>query len=300
MRLRRGAAAPALVALAAFGAAAGHAAAADPILPLSEVHPGMVGEARTVVRGTDIVRFPVTVIDIQRSTDGPGGTQILARAEGPLIASTGGVAQGMSGSPVYVTGADGVERVIGAVAFGTGDEANVLIGLTPIEQMIDSSSGQRELSRAPSSTGAVRRMVRVRDRAAAVRLQRRRPDLIGTYPLARWTLDGSLAPAGRPALGELAEVGHPARLDRPPHPPAPGDPAAGLVDVGAPRRRRHRPRGHRHGDLRRRDQDPRLRPPLPRRRPTRSSWATATSTRSSRLPSPAPATSTPSPAPSRG
>ena len=46
----------------------------------------MVGEARTVVRGTDIVRFPVTVIDVQRSTDGPGGTLILARAEGPLIA----------------------------------------------------------------------------------------------------------------------------------------------------------------------------------------------------------------------
>jgi len=51
---------------------AGPAAAADPILPLSDVRAGMVGEARTVVRGTDIVTFPVTVIDVQRSTDGPG------------------------------------------------------------------------------------------------------------------------------------------------------------------------------------------------------------------------------------
>ena len=180
-----------LAALAVLAAAAGQAAAADPILPLSEVRPGMVGEARTVVRGTDIVRFPVTVIDVQRAADGPGGTQILARAEGPLITSTGGVAQGMSGSPVYVTGADGVARVIGAVAHGTGDEANVLIGLTPIEQMIDSSEGQRALSRAPAPTGAARRMVRVPDRAAAVRLERRRPDLIGTYPLARWTVSGA-------------------------------------------------------------------------------------------------------------
>jgi hypothetical protein len=236
MRLRRGAA-PALVALAALGATAGHAAAADPILPLSEVHPGMVGEARTVVRGTDIVRFPVTVIDIQRSTDGPGGTQILARAEGPLIASTGGVAQGMSGSPVYVTGADGVERVIGAVAFGTGDEANVLIGLTPIEQMIDSSSGQRELSRAPRSTGAVRRMVRVRDRAAAVSLQRRRPDLIGTYPLARWTVTGAsprlVGPLSR-ALEksgiQLASIGP--RTPRPPVTLQPGSSMSVLLAGG--------------------------------------------------------------------
>ena len=73
----------------------------------------MVGEARTVVRGTDIVTFPVTVIDVQRTADGPGGSLILVRAEGPLMDETGGVAEGMSGSPVYVTGADGVARVIG-------------------------------------------------------------------------------------------------------------------------------------------------------------------------------------------
>ena len=51
----------------------------------SEVTPGMVGEARTVVRGTDIVTFPVRILDVQRAADGPGGTLILARAEGPLM-----------------------------------------------------------------------------------------------------------------------------------------------------------------------------------------------------------------------
>ena len=81
----------------------------------------MVGEARTVVRGTDIVTFPVTVIDVQRSADGPGRhPDPGARRPGPLIDQTGGVAEGMSGSPVYVTGADGVARVIGAVAYGSG------------------------------------------------------------------------------------------------------------------------------------------------------------------------------------
>ena len=50
-------------------------------------------------------------------------------------------------------------------------------------------------------------MVRVRDRAAAVRLQRRRPDLIGTYPLARWTLTGASPPLVGPLSRELQKSG---------------------------------------------------------------------------------------------
>jgi hypothetical protein len=229
VRLRRSAAL-AIAALAALAVSAGHGAAADPILPLSEVRPGMVAEGRAVVRGTDIVTFPVTIIDVQRSVDGPGGTLILARAEGPLIASIGGFAEGMSGSPIYVTGADGVARVIGAGAFGLLDEANVLFGITPIEQMIDSSSGARALSRPALSPRATRRMVRVRDRAAAVRLERRRPDLIGTYPLARWTvtgvsprLVGPLARTLERSGIQLASVG-----PRTPRPPVPLQPGASM------------------------------------------------------------------------
>ena len=116
----------------------------------------MVGQARTVVRGTEIVTFPVSVIDVQRTADAPGGALILVRAEGPLIEQTGGVAEGMSGSPVYVTGADGVARVIGAIAYGSGDQANVVVGVTPIEQMIDSSSGQRANARVAAPAGPVR------------------------------------------------------------------------------------------------------------------------------------------------
>ncbi len=202
MRAPRAALAVAAALLA--GPAAGVAAAADPVLPLSGVVPGMTGEARTVVRGTEIVTFPVTVLDVQRSVDGPGGALVLARAEGPLIASTGGVAEGMSGSPVYVTGADGVARVMGAVAYGTGDQENVVIGITPIEQMIDSSSGQRaqELRPAP-----VRRAVRVAGRAQARALEAARPDRIGVYPLARWTVSGASRPLIGPLSRELARSG---------------------------------------------------------------------------------------------
>jgi SpoIVB peptidase S55 len=198
-----------LAAAAAAGAlalAAGPAAAADPIMPLSEVTSGMVGEARTVVRGTDIVSFPVRILDVQRATDGPGGTVILARAEGPLMEQTGGVAEGMSGSPVYVTGPDGVPRVVGAVAFGQGDQENVIIGLTPIEQMIDSSAGQRALERPPPPLVA-RRVTVVADRAAARRLEARHPGRIGLYPLTRWMVAGASRPLIGPLSHELARSG---------------------------------------------------------------------------------------------
>lgn len=185
---------------------AGTAAAADPILPLSDVTAGMVGEARTVVRGTDIVTFPVTVLDVQRAADGPGGSLILVRASGPLIEQTGGVAEGMSGSPVYVTGADGVARVMGAVAYGSGDQANVIVGVTPIEQMIDSGSGQRANALGPPA-GPARRAVVVRSRAAARALQTRRPDRIGLYPLARWTAAGVSRRLAGPLTASLARSG---------------------------------------------------------------------------------------------
>ena len=219
-------------------AGAGSAAAADPILPLAEVTPGMVGEARTVVRGTDIVTFPVSVIDVQRSADGPGGSLILVRAEGPLMTQTGGVAEGMSGSPVYVTGADGVARVIGAIAYGSGDQDNVIVGVTPIEQMIDSSSGQRANERpVPAAAAPARRVTLVRTRAAARALEARRPDRIGLYPLTRWTLAGVSRPLVASVSKELAQSGIQLtsigpRTPRPPVPLVPGSSLTALVAGG--------------------------------------------------------------------
>lgn len=225
-----------LAAVAALVAAAPAAAAGDPILPLSEVTAGMTGQARTVVRGTEIVTFPVTVIDVQRSADGPGGSLILVRAEGPLIESTGGVAEGMSGSPVYVTGADGVARVMGAVAFGTGDQANVIVGVTPIEQMIDSSGGQRANARVAARPPA-RRARMVAGRAAARALERRHPDRIGLYPLARWTVAGVSRPLVPGLTRELARSGIQltslgARTLRPAVPLVPGASMTALLSGG--------------------------------------------------------------------
>ena len=217
---------------------AGTASAADPILPLSEVTPGMVGEARTVVRGTDIVTFPVSVIDVQRTADGPGGSLILVRAQGPLMQQTGGVAEGMSGSPVYVTGADGVARVIGAIAYGSGDQDNVIVGVTPIEQMIDSSAGLRANERpAVAPAAPERRAVVVRTRVAARALEARHPDRIGLFPLARWTLAGVSRPLVASVAKELARSGIELtsigpRTPRPPVPLVPGSSLTALVVGG--------------------------------------------------------------------
>ena len=231
--MRRARALAALVATAgACMATAGTAAAADPILPLSDVRAGMVGEARTVVRGTDIVTFPVTVLDVQRSADGPGGTLILVKAQGPLIDETGGVAEGMSGSPVYVTGADGVPRVIGAIAFGTGDQANVIVGVTPIEQMLDSDSGLRANSLTPPPpAAAVRRAVMVRTRAAARAAEARDPSRVALYPLTRWTVAGVSRPLIGPLARGLAREGIQLTSigPRTPRPPVPLVPGASLT-----------------------------------------------------------------------
>ncbi|MFN8108936.1 MAG: hypothetical protein U0Y82_03705 [Thermoleophilia bacterium] len=190
------------LALAAALCTAAPAVGADPILPLSGVQAGMTGTAYTVVHGTDITTFPVTILDVV----GPGvladDSLILARAQGPLMTETGGVAEGMSGSPVYVTGADGVARVIGAIAYGTADEASTLIGITPIENMLNAASGAQALERPVA--GAARPVRIVKTRAAAGRLQRAHPAVRAMYPLQAWSvagIDPRLLPLARRALG---------------------------------------------------------------------------------------------------
>ena len=105
------------------------AAAQTTILPLSEVKPGMVGEARTVFQGTVPEPFKVRVLSILRNFM-PNQDIILVRAEDPRVESTG-IAAGMSGSPVYVDG-----KLMGAIAYGWSFAKEPLAGVTPIESML--------------------------------------------------------------------------------------------------------------------------------------------------------------------
>ena len=105
------------------------AASPPPIMPLSEVRPGMVGQALTVFQGRKPEPFKVRVISVLRNFL-PKLDVILVRAEDPRLEQSG-IAAGMSGSPVYVDG-----KLIGAVAYGWNFAKEPLAGVTPIESML--------------------------------------------------------------------------------------------------------------------------------------------------------------------
>jgi hypothetical protein len=118
----------------AFALTSGSALAdGGPIMPLSQVHAGMDCTADTVVQGTTISQFSVHVIDIvQDPVEGP---RILISVSGPAVDTTG-VAEGMSGSPIYCTDSSGTPRNIGAISEGIGQYGNRVALATPIEQML--------------------------------------------------------------------------------------------------------------------------------------------------------------------
>ena len=100
---------------------------------LDEIEAGMAGIGRTVVAGTEIEEFDVTIIGV---IDKPGTYDdfIIARASGPVIDRAGGIAHGMSGSPVYVDG-----KMIGALsrAWHWEKDPTPLFLITPIENMLE-------------------------------------------------------------------------------------------------------------------------------------------------------------------
>src|SRR3954454_19608784 len=84
------------------------ARAAEPIMPLSQVHKGMKCTARSVIQGTDISTFDVEVIDVVAGDPGDRQPLILVKVSGPAVDAPG-IAEGFSGSPVYCPDDDGVQ-----------------------------------------------------------------------------------------------------------------------------------------------------------------------------------------------
>ena len=98
----------------------------QPIMPVRELQPGMTGYILTVLRGTETERIPVKVVSI--SPQKPGrelSDEILIRITGKQK-----LAQGMSGSPVYVD-----EKLIGGVRSGWELSDQTLAFVAPIESM---------------------------------------------------------------------------------------------------------------------------------------------------------------------
>jgi hypothetical protein len=113
--------------------AAGARAAGDPIMPLSQVTPGMMCTGYSVVRGTTISPFSVQIIDVLADNGGEG-PRILFNVSGPAVAATG-IGPGFSGSPIYCP-SGGQMLNIGAISEGIGQYGNNVGLATPIEQIL--------------------------------------------------------------------------------------------------------------------------------------------------------------------
>ena len=112
-------------------------------MPVSEIRTGMTGVGKTVFEGSELQEFKVHILGVLRNVQGPNRNLILARLEGGPLAQTG-VAQGMSGSPVYIDG-----RLVGAVSYSIGAfSKEPIAGITPIEEMNDATAMPR--ARTPS------------------------------------------------------------------------------------------------------------------------------------------------------
>jgi hypothetical protein len=151
MLLSRGMRRLLLAALAAALVAPSGASAADPIMPLGEVHPGARCTALTVVHGTAITSFDVEVLDVV-DRQRPEVARILVRVSGPAVDKTG-IGPGFSGSPIYCPGSDGVARNAGALSAGIGQYGGTIVLATPIEQILAEpvlppSSASRSLTRS--------------------------------------------------------------------------------------------------------------------------------------------------------
>lgn len=99
-------------------------------MPVADVKTGMEGIAKTVLVGDTISTFNVKVLGIMKDK-GPSGDLILAKFSGPVMDKTGGIAHGMSGSPVYIKG-----KLVGAVAYGWGFADGTIGMITPIADMV--------------------------------------------------------------------------------------------------------------------------------------------------------------------
>jgi hypothetical protein len=124
---------------------------AEQVLPLSQVAPGMKGYGLSVVEGTKVERFEVEVLGILPNLT-PGRSVIIVRTSG-LSLEKNGIAQGMSGSPVYLEG-----KLAGALSSGWAFAKEPIAGVTPIEAMMaldPASAAEKTRRTAVADAGGV-------------------------------------------------------------------------------------------------------------------------------------------------
>ncbi len=141
---------------------------------LDEIEVGMTGVGKTIVAQDVIDEFAVEVLGI---IDQPGTLSdfIAVRVSGEAIGRSGGIAQGMSGSPVYIDG-----KLIGALSrAGSWSKEITPIGLvTPIEPMLEviDTASAAQVASEPNGPSVLR------DAAVVERLLPSDPSLVAALP----------------------------------------------------------------------------------------------------------------------
>ncbi|NLG84831.1 MAG: hypothetical protein GX493_09565 [Firmicutes bacterium] len=104
--------------------------AGSPFLSLAEIKPGQKGTGYTVVAGTQVRSFGVEIIGVIKG-ESEDRNFVLVKVSGNVFRESKGIAAGMSGRPVFVSG-----RLLGAISYAF-DRADPRYGLvTPIEEML--------------------------------------------------------------------------------------------------------------------------------------------------------------------
>jgi len=149
---------------------------------LDEIEIGMIGVGKTIIAGDIIEEFAVEVLGIIDQV-GTLSDFIVVQVSGDVIGRAGGIAQGMSGSPVYIDG-----KLIGAVSRAANwSKAITPIGLvTPIEPMLDvlDDASTATIAATPAldavlDIGFIQMDGRPRDDLVAAM-----PDVIFSYPVS--------------------------------------------------------------------------------------------------------------------
>lgn len=121
-------------------------------LAVSDVVIGDRGYGLTAA-ATGLQRFDVEVLGVQHGAAN-GFPLVLVRTSGPLIEATGGVAAGMSGSPVYIQTERG-EALLGAIGYVFAESDHTIALVTPIAAMRSATTAATFALNVPGYGAAV-------------------------------------------------------------------------------------------------------------------------------------------------
>lgn len=101
------------------------------VFPLEQLEPGLRGHGLTVIRGFNVETFFVEILDVIPQSP-PIPPLVMVRVSGDVIERSGGIAAGMSGSPVYID-----DKLLGAIGYGYALTDHRIGLVTPAGPMLE-------------------------------------------------------------------------------------------------------------------------------------------------------------------